>query len=78
MSDEGFRSIRALPVHMRDTTGAGDCFAGILAAALERGASLSVAMRRATVAAALSATGLGAQGSMPYQRDIDAAPAHSP
>ena len=73
MSGEGFRAMPAYPVHMRDTTGAGDCFGGVLAASLARGANLPAAMRRAAVAAALSATGFGAQGSMPHRRDIDAA-----
>ena len=73
MSPEGFRHMPVVPVHMRDTTGAGDCFSGVLAAALARGASLDAALRRASVAAALSATGLGAQRSMPHASDIDAA-----
>ncbi|WP_428486441.1 PfkB family carbohydrate kinase [Rhodopila sp.] len=73
MSPDGFRHMPAFPIHMRDTTGAGDCFSGVLAAALARGAALDPAMRRASVAAALSATGLGAQRSMPHARDIDAA-----
>ena len=72
-SSDGFRHMPAYPVHMRDTTGAADCFAGVLAAALARGMGLDGAMRRASVAAALSATGLGAQRSMPHGRDIDAA-----
>ncbi len=78
MSDAGFRHMAAYPVHMRDTTGAGDCFAGVLAAALSRGETLDAAMRRATVAAALSATGLGSQGSMPHRAAIDAALRHAP
>ncbi len=73
MSPAGFRTMPAYPVHMRDTTGAGDCFSGVLAAALSRGAKLDDAMRRASVAAALSATGLGAQGAMPSRADIAAA-----
>ena len=73
MSDAGFLHMPALPVHVRDTTGAADCFTGVLAAALSGGADLPRALRRAAVAAALSTTHTGAQGSMPQARDIDAA-----
>ena len=73
MSPAGYRHVPAFPVHMRDTTGAGDCFSGVLAAAVARGAPLHTAMRRASVAAALSATRLGAQLGMPLWGDIDAA-----
>ena len=63
---------------MRDTTGAGDCFSGVLAAALSREATLEGAMRRASIAAALSATRIGAQHGMPSQHDIDAAMRDAP
>ena len=73
MSADGFRHMPAYAAHVRDTTGAGDCFSGVLAAALERAAPLEVAMRRASVAAALSTAGLGSQRSMPRREAIDAA-----
>ena len=73
MSDDGFLHMPAYPVHMRDTTGASDCFAGVLAGSLTRGMTLPAAMRRAAVAAALSTTHVGAQRSMPHAADIDAA-----
>lgn len=44
-----------------DSTGAGDSFAGTLAAALASGAPLAVAVRRACAAAAAAVTTLGAQ-----------------
>ncbi len=78
MSPAGFLHMPAYPVHMRDTSGAGDCFSGVLAAALDRGATLGQAMRRASVAAALSTEGLGAQSSMPHRREIDAALRNAP
>lgn len=59
--------------HVRDTTGAGDCFVGVLAAALECGAPLASACRRATVAASLACTRPGAQAGMPTRAEIDAA-----
>lgn len=55
-----------------DTTAAGDCFAGVLAAALDRGADMPAALRRATAAAALSCTRAGSQGSLPTAAEIDA------
>ena len=56
-----------------DTTGAGDCFTGVLAAALDRGQPLATAIRRANVAAGLSCTRRGTQGSMPRAAETDAA-----
>ena len=56
-----------------DTTAAGDCFVGVLAAGLDRGLDLPAAMRRASVAAALACTKRGSQGSLPEGAEIDAA-----
>ena len=56
-----------------DTTAAGDCFVGVLAAALDRGLDLAAAMQRASVAAALACTKRGSQGSLPEAAEIDAA-----
>jgi ribokinase len=50
----------AFPVRAVDTTGAGDAWCGVLAAALDRGLPLEVAMRRASAAAALACTRIGA------------------
>ncbi len=66
----------ALPgrrVAVVDTTGAGDTFAGALAAALARGADLRVALAEANAAAALSCTRAGARGGMPTRAELDAA-----
>ena len=65
-----------LPVHkvaVVDTTAAGDCFTGVLAAALDRGMSITDAIRRANVAAALACTRAGSQGSLPLAIETDAA-----
>lgn len=56
-----------------DTTGAGDCYCGTLAASLHEKMVLPLAMRRASVAASLSCTKKGAQDSYPYVFDIDEA-----
>lgn len=53
-----------------DTTGAGDCFVGVLAAGLAAGFSLETALVRANRAAAISVTRHGAASSMPYAHEI--------
>jgi ribokinase len=67
----GYR-IAALPVPPVDTTGAGDAFVGVLAAALDQGHDLAAALARAGVAAGLACTGLGAQTSQPTAAEIEA------
>jgi ribokinase len=56
-----------------DTTGAGDCFCGVLAAALDAGDSLEDAMAIANAAASLSTQRHGAGPSMPTRAEIEAA-----
>ena len=65
--------VGALAVEPVDTTGAGDAFAGVLAAALDRGLALPEALRRASVAAGLACTRIGAQTSQPDRAAIEAA-----
>lgn len=57
--------IAAPAVDTVDTTGAGDCFCGTLAAALAEGLDLTDGARMATAAAALSTTAYGARGQLP-------------
>ncbi len=66
-------SLPAPSVEMVDTTGAGDCFSGVLAAALLEGLPLTEAARRAVVAASLSVSTPGARDGMPTRDQIDAA-----
>ncbi|MEJ1159960.1 ribokinase [Prosthecomicrobium sp. N25] len=55
-----------------DTTGAGDCFVGALAAELARGEDLAAALRFANAAAAVSVGLPGAVPSMPTRAEVDA------
>jgi ribokinase len=70
--DEVWRA-EALLVRAIDTTGAGDCFVGVLASELGRGATIPTAMRRAAVAGSLACTIVGAMPSFPARAQIDAA-----
>ncbi len=54
-----------------DTTGAGDCFVGALAAALCSWAEVDEALHFANLAASLAVQRLGAGRAMPYLRDIE-------
>jgi ribokinase len=55
-----------------DTTGAGDCFNGVLAAGLADGLEVREAVRRAVVAAALSVAKPGAREGMPRRDELEA------
>ncbi|MBF9029347.1 ribokinase [Rhodobacterales bacterium HKCCE3408] len=70
---EGEVSHPAFPVSkVVDTTGAGDCFAGNLVAALDRGAGPEAAMRFAQAAAAIQITRPGAAPAMPGRTETEA------
>ncbi|MGI9510665.1 MAG: PfkB family carbohydrate kinase, partial [Geminicoccaceae bacterium] len=69
---DGRFKVGSLAIEPVDTTGAGDAFVGVLAAALDQGEDLQSALRRASVGAGLACTGLGAQTSQPLAADIQA------
>lgn len=69
---QGVQHIPARQITPTDTTAAGDCFVGVLAAALDRGQSLTDALQRATAAAALCCMKPGSQGSLPWAEETDA------
>ncbi len=73
LSGEGLTTVSAQRVAVLDTTGAGDTYLGVLVAALAAGERLPAAMRRASVASALACTKAGAQPSMPWWGEIEAA-----
>ena len=63
----------ARPATVRDTTGAGDTFNGVLAGSLAAGFDLDRAVRRAMTAASLSVGAVGARSGMPTAAELDAA-----
>jgi ribokinase len=64
--------VPAFPVTPVDTTGAGDCWCGVLCAGLDRGLGLEAAMRRASAAAAIACTRPGAAAAMPLAAETEA------
>jgi ribokinase len=62
----------AFAIDAVDTTAAGDTFCGALVAALSRQAAMPQALQRASAAAALACTRLGAQTSIPTADEVDA------
>ena len=78
LADGSRLDLPALAIDPVDTTGAGDTFVGVLAAALDLGANLEAALRRASAAAGLACLARGAQTAMPDAAAIDAAMAELP
>ncbi len=64
------RTFPAPRVRATDTVGAGDAFAGYLAAALSRGADEQAAIERAVLAASIAVTRPGAQEAMPRHTEL--------
>lgn len=69
---EAATAVPACKAQVVDTTGAGDCFVGALAARLLGGTSAVEAARFAAAAAACSVEKLGAAPAMPTPRDVAA------
>jgi ribokinase len=67
---EAIWMVPALPVAAIDTVGAGDAFVGVLAASLDRGHDLAMALRRASVAGALACEKSGAQAGLPDEATL--------
>jgi ribokinase len=72
---EPLHRVRGRTVSVVDTTGAGDTFAGALAAARLRGEPWPAALAEANQAAALACTAAGARAGMPTRAQLPAAPA---
>jgi ribokinase len=67
---EGLLRVPGQPATVVDTTGAGDCFCGYLAAGLARGDELVLAVVEANVAASVAVQSLGAASSAPVRSRI--------
>lgn len=72
-SAEEWHCVPTHPVEPKDTVGAGDTFAGTLAAQLAAGQKWERALLHANVAAALSTLAVGAQAAMPTRAEVEAA-----
>lgn len=73
LADGSRIQVPALAIEPVDTTGAGDTFVGVLAAALDAELRLEIALRRASTAAGLACLAHGAQSAMPDTHAIDTA-----
>lgn len=66
------RLVEGRAVKAVDTTGAGDCFVGALAARLSQGAAMADAISYANIAASISVQRMGAGPSMPTAEEVRA------
>jgi len=73
VTSAGVQEVATFPVEPRDTVGAGDAFAGTLAARLAGGSGWPEALQCANIAAALSTLGSGAQTPIPRRAEVEAA-----
>lgn len=69
--DGELKRVPGLKAEVVDTTGAGDTFNGAFAVALSEGKYIDAALQFANKAASISVGGLGAQGGMPYRKDME-------
>ena len=71
INNNGHAMFPAESVNVVDTTGAGDCFNGVLAAQLAKDKGIEEAIKIAVKASSLSVTKKGAQSSMPIWQDVE-------
>ncbi len=69
--DNEMRIVPAFKVTPVDTTGAGDTFNGAFAVARSDGKTMEESVRFANAAAAVSVQKIGAQGGMPYLKEVE-------
>lgn len=70
---DALRAVPARPATVVDTTGAGDCFCGVLAALAAEGMPLGDAIATANAAAAICVGRAGAGPAMPTRAEVEAA-----
>ncbi|HEY8439073.1 MAG TPA: ribokinase [Candidatus Limnocylindrales bacterium] len=71
LDDDGETGIPAPSVHAVDSTGAGDCLNGVLAAGLLEGRTIRDAAARAVAAATMSTAVAGAREGMPTRQELE-------
>jgi ribokinase len=71
LDDDGETGIPAPSVHAVDSTGAGDCLNGVLAAGLLEGRPIRDAAARAVAAATMSTAVAGAREGMPTRQELE-------
>ncbi len=71
VTSDGVTEVSSPKVEAIDTTGAGDAFAGALAASLAKGEELADAARKAVKVAAITVTRQGAQPSYPTAAELE-------
>lgn len=70
ISPDQSMTVPAFEMTAVDTTGAGDCFCGVLAAGLAEGMDMTAALTHANAAAGLAVTKRGASPSMPKRDEV--------
>ncbi len=70
VTPDGEVTIPGIVVRAVDTTGAGDCFLGVLASGLAEGRGLEPSLRRANRAAAIAVTRVGTVAAMPRDAEL--------
>jgi ribokinase len=73
ITPSGRHHVPARAVTVVDTTGAGDCFVGVLAAGLVAGRAVADAVAEAVVAASIAVGRPGATAAMPTSREVASA-----
>jgi ribokinase len=68
---DGGWEVGSLKIRPVDTTGAGDAFVGVLAAALDAGGSMPEALHRASIGAGLACLAMGAQSAQAHAAEIE-------
>jgi ribokinase len=71
LDDDGETGIPAPSVHAVDSTGAGDCLNGVLAAGLLEGRTIREAAARGVAAATMSTAVTGAREGMPRRQELE-------
>jgi ribokinase len=67
----GIITVAAMKIKPVDTIGAGDAFVGYFCAAMNKGKSITDALREASIAGSLACTKIGAQSALPAPEEVN-------